>query len=505
MTVNILEYLEKSTLKSPEKIAFADEFTNLSYQQTLDLSKKIGTFLATKTQEKNRPFVVFLPKSVSSITAFFGIVYSGNFYVPLDTDLPLARLSAILSILDPSGIIADENTSLKIKELNNHCSIYIYNEMLNNIDENLLNGIRSRAIDTDPLYATFTSGSTGLPKGVVKSHSSMISFIESFSKTFPFSENDIFGNQMPFYFDASTKDIYTCIKLTSTLHIIPKKLFTFPGKLIEYLNQKKINCIIWVPSILGNIVNLNVFNYIKPLYVDKIFFVGEVMPVKYLNAWKANLPSALFVNLYGSTEIAGNCLYYIVNRDFSLSESLPVGKPFPNTDVFLLDDSNLITNSDTVGEICIRGRNVALGYYNSSDHQDAFSNNPLCPEYPDRIYRTGDLGKYNNNGEIIFISRKDFQIKHMGNRIELAEIEIAATAISFVTSAVCIYDKNNEKIILFYQSEDECKKKVFLGLKDYLPKYMLPNKLIWFNKLPLNRNMKIDRKKLFEEYSNGSI
>lgn len=227
-------------------------------------------------------------------------------------------------------------------------------------------------------------------------------------------------------------------------------------------------------------------------------FSGEVMPNKVLNYWRSYLNDLQYVNLYGPTEITCNCTYYIVDRDFANEDSLPIGKKFKNTDILLLDsDRKREVQKGEIGELCVRGSSLALGYYNN--HQktaEAFIQNPLNSYYPELIYCTGDLVKYNEYDELIFLSRRDFQIKHMGHRIELGEIEVAVNAMDFIESAVCIYDEENEKIVLFYQASREYKKEIIEELQQILPKYMWPNQFVRYEKLPLNKNNKIDRVKL---------
>ena len=233
-------------------------------------------------------------------------------------------------------------------------------------------------------------------------------------------------------------------------------------------------------------------------------FSGEIMPMRVLHYWQKQLPDATFVNLYGPTEITCNCSYYIVNRDFAEDEAIPIGKAFRNTEVFIYDSEKacVITKPDRQGEICVRGTCLALGYYNDKEKTDAaFTQNPLQYAYPERIYKTGDIGYYNSLGELCFSSRKDYQIKHMGHRIELGEIEIVVNAIEGIDAAVCIFDEKKEKIVLCYQCNENAsteiiKKFIIEKLREKLPKFMWPNRYVCYNELPLNKNGKIDRVKL---------
>ena len=176
---------------------------------------------------------------------------------------------------------------------------------------------------------------------------------------------------------------------------------------------------------------------------------------------------------------------------------LPIGKAFRNTSVFLLDeDGKLVEKLRTgvIGEICVRGTCLALGYYHNEEKtKEAFVQNPLNKDYPERIYRTGDLGYYDEEGNLFFASRMDFQIKHMGHRIELGEIEVAVNALDFIDVGCCIFDDKREKIVLCYQSKEACDKQIVRELARVLPKFMWPQKFKHFEQLPMNKNSKLDR------------
>jgi acyl-CoA synthetase (AMP-forming)/AMP-acid ligase II len=227
---------------------------------------------------------------------------------------------------------------------------------------------------------------------------------------------------------------------------------------------------------------------------------------KILNYWRRALPDTMFVNLYGPTEITSVCTYYIVDRPYNDDEVLPIGVPFRNTAILLLNANNNPVQDDEIGEICVRGCCLALGYYNNLDKtREVFCQNPLNNNYPETIYRTGDLARYNEEGQIMFLSRKDNQVKHMGQRVELGEIEIIINSLDLVDASICFYDHDKQKIVLVYQGKYADKKYILNGIKDKLPKYMFPNIMISMENLPYNLNGKIDRTLLRNKYNNGEI
>ena len=493
---NVLEYLEQSISRCPEKTAFADLETAVTYRDLGGHVRSIGTALA-KRVAPGTPVAVFLPKSVRAVEVFFGAVEAGCFYSMLDLKQPESRLLKILETLDTDVIVTSAEYAGAAREEFQKEPL-IYEELVAaEPDETLLGSIRAQHIDTAPLYVNFTSGSTGTPKGVVVCHRSVIDFIDIFTELFGITGDDILGNQAPFDFDVSVKDIYSTIKTGATMQIIPPKFFSIPTDLLDFLADREVTTLIWAVSALTLVTRLHGFEYRIPEKVRRVIFSGEVMPVKHLNLWMEALPNAEFVNVYGPTEITCNCTYYIVDRHFENDESLPIGKPFPNERVFLLNEENaLITEPGVEGELCVAGTALALGYYrNPEATAAAFTQNPLNEAYPELIYRTGDLAVYLEDGSLSYTGRKDFQIKHMGHRIELGEIEQAMNAVPEIGAACCLFMKN--KIRGYYTGAIE-KKDLSAKLKKSLPDYMVPNVFVRLEEMPLNKNGKIDRKALAE-------
>lgn len=493
MQNNVLEYLEYTVKRLPNKIAYANEEMGITFKEVYDGGRAIGTFLSKQGLHK-QSVIVFMARHPKAIAAFFGVIYGGNFYVPIDEEMPRFRIELILKKLNPKVIICDETTKETIETFDYDKEVYLYDDIIKtSIDESIIQNIRDTAIDTDPIYVVFTSGSTGVPKGVVACHRSVIDYIETLSEVLEFNEDTVFGNQTPLYFDACLKELFSTLKFGAATYIIPKSLFMFPLKLVEFLNEYKINTICWVVSALTIISSFRVFDSLVPKYLHTVAFASELFPIKQFNIWRKALPNAKFINLYGPTETTGVCCYFKVERHFKEDEILPIGRPFKNTEIILLDDNNNIPVEGELGEICVRGTSLTLGYYNAFDETNkVFVQNPLNDSYPELIYRTGDLGKYNERGELVFVSRKDYQIKHMGHRIELGEIEVNVNMLEGIKSACCVYDDNKERIVLYYVGDID-KKQIITSLKERLPRYMIPNYIEALETMPLTANSKIDR------------
>lgn len=495
MQKSVIEYLEQTVGKYPAKIAVQDSEGQITFEQLWEYAQKISTSIVNSGIGTNHPVGVFIAKGCKMIEAFAGINMSGNFYVPLDTKSPATRIESIISTLESEVLITDRKNMETLKSFCYKRILVLEDILEHETDTTQALSMLKHQIDTDPVYAIFTSGSTGMPKGVVISHRGVIDYINWAVDTFLFTGDAIIGNQAPFYFDNSTLDIYLMYCTGATLDIIPEKFFTFPAELVDYLNEHKISFVFWVPFALINVANKDIFSAKLPEYLKDVFFAGEVMPNKHLNYWRKHLPRCRYANLYGPTEITVDCTYYVVDREFADDESLPIGGACRNSDVLILVDQQREAAIGEQGELCVRGSSLALGYYNDWEKtQKAFIQNPLNKHYPETIYCTGDVVYKNERGEIIYVGRKDSQIKHNGYRIELGEIENAILASKLVDNCCAVYDFRNKKIVLYYQAKQDISKGDFRkSVAESIPRYMIPTDYYREEILKQNSSGKIDR------------
>ncbi len=491
---SILEYLEHSAKRLPDKTAFADKDSSCSFGELMEEAKKIGTGLAARDCLR-KPVALLMEKSVRTIELMMGVVYAGGFYVILDAAQPANRLNQILDTLEAELLVTAPEHEEYARGLSFKGDVLLLEPPgKEKADEELLKRIREQQTDMDPLYVLFTSGSTGVPKGVVVCHRSVIDFIDEFTAAFGITAQDVLGNQAPWDFDVSVKDIYSGLKTGAAVQLIPREYFSIPTRLLDFLDDRKVTNLTWAVSALSIVSILNGFSYKVPSSIRRVMFSGETMPIRHLNYWREHYPQAMFVNLYGPTEITCNCTYYKIERAFEAGQTIPIGQAFPNEKVFLLDEEDRqVTDAEALGEICVAGTCLALGYYrNIEQTQKAFVQNPLNRNYRELIYRTGDLGYYDEEGNLCFRSRKDFQIKHMGHRIELGEIESALEKVEQIKSCCCLFDRERNKIVCFYQG-DIGKKEICLEAGKYLPDFMVPNVFRQMEELPVTKNGKIDR------------
>lgn len=499
MKLNVIDFLEQGALRDfPGKTALDDGARALSFAELAAAARRCATRLARRDEGINQPIVVYLPKCAETVIADLGIVYSGNAYCNLDIKSPAQRIRNTLDKLEPAGAITSRALAGALRDIAGpDMAIACIEDLLEGeADEALIRERLQRIVDTDPLCIINTSGSTGTPKGVALSHRGTIDFMEWLFATFAFDEGVRIGSLSPLYFDIYLLELFLCLHKGATLVFVPEQTATFPARLLEFLHAQRITFLFWVPSIMVAIANLDLLGKYDLAALREVFFAGEVFPTRQLNQWRRALPQARFVNLYGPIEIHVDCTYFVVDREFGDDEPLPIGRACRNTDVLILDDAGRPCAPGEHGELCVRGSSLALGYWNDPEKTArAFVQNPLNTRYPERIYRTGDVAWRNAAGEIFLVGRKDFQIKHMGYRIDLQEIEHQAHCVEGIGQACVLYNPAVKEITLFYEALSGAVEPADIrrSLAAVFPKYMMPTAFHPMASLPRNPNGKVDR------------
>lgn len=505
MQKNVLAYLEATAARFPNKTALADENSALTFGDLSNQGRSLGTALARITGVHNRPIAVLAQRSSATVLAFMGVLYSGNYYVPVDHKMPRQRMERLLQRLRPAALLYTEEDRPLAESLASFCPVVSVSECINTTaDDALLSALRQCVLDVDPVYTIFTSGSTGDPKGIVVSHRSVIDFTDWYVETMGIHADDVLGNQAPFFFDLSVKDLYSALKSGASIYILPKKCFLFPTLLVQALDAHAVTTLSWAASAFHLVANSGVLQKHVPKTLKRVILGGEALQARQLNIWRQALPQVQYVNVYGPTEVTVDCTCYFIDREFADNEVIPIGKACANMEVLLLDADGHPVPTGQPGEICVRGTGLASGYYGDPDKTAAaFVQNPLNPCFRDLLYRTGDIAFEGVDGNLRFLSRKDNQIKHAGYRIELGEVEAALNSLPSIQTAICLFDEEKDKIVCVYQGAITGAE-IAVALRDLIPKYMLPNVYIPVLQMPYTANGKIDRVKLRRDYDGAN-
>ena len=502
MKINLIEYFVETVAKFPKRNAIIDGERVVSFEDLDVLARRTAGAIIDRIHCKNRPIALFLPKCVEALQADLAITYSGNAYMNLDVKNPAERLGNIFALVKPAAVVTNNRFKGIIESIANANDTIVIN--VDEIPEDtivpsqgeLLDRI-SNLIDTDPYCIINTSGSTGTPKGVVLNQKSFIDFMSQTFEEYKFSENDVVGSLSPVVFDIWSYEMCLLMGKGACIVVIPDTYSAFPVKILQLMQKHAVSYIFWVPTIMVNIANMGLLQKVTLPTLRLCWFAGEVFPTKQFIIWRHSLPQTTFANFYGPIEITLDCVYYTIEREIADDEPIPIGKPFRNTDILILDEDNQnVTEPNREGELCIRGTSLAMGYYNNPEKTAAaFVQNPLNHSYPEIIYRTGDLVYVNNLGEIVFKGRKDSLIKHMGYRIELGEIEhVIINNLKLIKNGCVVYNHQRKEITLYYEADAEISPAEFRkAIGNTFPKYMIPVVYHYLPELRRNTNGKIDR------------
>ena len=482
------------------RIVYSDGNNRLTLGELDTYIMRVATTIS-RLEEIGRPVAVMTGRHVYTPACYMGVGKAGCFYAPMDAELPEYRLNQILDLINPSYMIVDEEGRKKAESIGYGGTLLSMNELFDgDIDEGLVASRNEKITEFSPLYTIFTSGSTGKPKAVLTSYYSLFCYLDGLNKVINLGPDDVLAGQSPLDYIAGVRDMYLPLMTGARTFIVPKEYHAMPEELFSLLEKEKVTTLCWssagleLPARLGAFENLNV-----PQSIMTIVFSGSVMKGKYLKLWQERLPKARFINQYGPTETTASCTWYEVKEKANDDTVLPIGKPFNHYKVFLLDEDGKAPNPGDIGEICVSGPALALGYYGDKEQTEkVFTVNPLNDKYDERIYLTGDLGRLNQDGDLEFLGRKDRQIKFMGHRVELSEIEASAYRVEGVEECLSVFDEKKEIIKLFYTGTAE-PKEIIIHFRSNMPAFMVPRKIEKLEEMPRLHNGKLDMKSLKEK------
>lgn len=498
MIGNVLDYLEHAALTWPERAAFTDERETLTFSGLRAAARNAGSAIAAHVQPRTPVAVVMTDRSVRCVAGMFGVTYAGCPYAPLDAAMPPERLQLILDRLQPGAILCDEATRDAVAQLQCACDVLCYEDIAGiPADDALLADIRSKSSVYDILSILFTSGSTGIPKGVAQSQFSHVMYTEATVEKYAFTHDTVFGNQSPFFYANSIIDIFPPLLLGARVYILPARCLSFPRVLVEQLREHRITELTMTPSSYVKVAQAGVLTENALPELAYIILSGEAAHWQTLQCWMKAAPNAGVWNFYGSTEVFSVAVWRI-DRAFAEDEVIPVGVPFAPVEVLILDEDGQPVPRGERGEMFISNPWLCSGYYRDEERtQNAFAVDPLGRGYHTRYYRTGDIGCIGADGVLTVLGRKDSQIKRAGYRMEIGEVEATLHSIPGWENGCVLYDRENGKLCCFWEGT-LTQRDIQSALKKQLPRYALPDTYLHVDAMPYTANMKVDRLKLMQ-------
>ncbi|MCI0338141.1 MAG: amino acid adenylation domain-containing protein [Acidobacteria bacterium] len=499
----------------------------LTYGELEEASNRLAHLLKDAGCRKGDRVCFLIPKTPAAIITILGILKADCIYVPLDTSSPAPRLAKIIDACTPRYLIAGGPIAALLNELMSDESRFQGTEIgwmgegkiesenfkarfsLDDLKSYSSAGLDYQNTTSDPAHILFTSGSTGVPKGVVITHSNVVHFIDWAVRYFGTKHSDRISSHPPLHFDLSTFDIYGTLSSGAQLHIVPTELNLLPHKIADFIRNSELTQWFSVPSVLNFMAKADVVKFNDFPALERLLWCGEVFPTPPLIYWMKRLPHVKFTNLYGPTEATIASSYYSVPQcpDDDRAQ-IPIGTACEGEELLVLDDELKPVAPGEVGDLYLGGVGLSPGYWREPEKTNAvFIQSPESPDPNDRIYKTGDLAKIGEDGLVYYLGRADSQIKSRGYRIELGEIETALNALNLAEECaiVAINTDGFEGVAICcayvpLKDADVTPARLRADLNKVLPGYMLPARWMQFDLLPKNANGKIDRRVLRERF-----
>ncbi len=500
MTLLVQDYFSQSAQCTPDKVAVSCESEQISYRALDEFTNAFARQLKSKGIARGQFVPFFMKKGINSIKSILATLKADCAYIPIDIHSPQQRLRAILASSNATLVIVDDHSQPIIEALlpEGECQLL-------NVDQ-FSGGDHSPLVysnlSIDLAYVLFTSGSTGVPKGVMIPHKAITDYIDWCVDVYAIGPDDVVANHAPLYFDNSTFDLYTAFKSGATLHLVHDELNAVIPRLVQWLNEREISVFFCVPSVLTMLLRSRRLKPDSLPALKHLICAGEVLPSAVLSEWMALYPHIQFTNMYGPTEITVDCSYHMISHPGAPGSSVPIGKPRRNMELFVkTEDGGLSTAVGAQGELLVRGTSVAYGYLgDTAKTEKAFIQNPLNNNFYDPLYCTGDLVRIDDNNDFLFLGRADDQIKYLGYRIELGEVESALNTATGVEEGVVVFNNSDDEQLraigaLVKVNTDTTVEQLRAALQHLLPPYMVPTTIkLLEGDFPRTPNGKYDRK-----------
>jgi amino acid adenylation domain-containing protein len=526
--------LTDSAARAPRRPAVAVGERSLTYAEVDGLSNQVARALLAQGVVPGDRVGILAPKSAASVVGLFGVLKAGACYVPLDPKSPAGRLATIMTDSGIAVVLADQATVRQAAALADRVprlravvetgpswgreatagpepGITAPGPVLVPWDAVLAEPVAAlgadQAIESDLAYILYTSGSTGTPKGVMISHRASLTFVEWAAACTALTEQDRVCSPAPLNFDLSVFDIFASVKVGACMTVLPDKTAIFPARLAQWIERERISAWYSVPSVLTMLATYGNLRERDLSGLRAVIFAGEVFPAKHLNALMAELPGPRYLNWYGPTE-TNVCTWYEVPRGSAgLTAPVPIGKACANTDVFAVTSEGArVSKPGEEGELYARGPGLMSGYWGQPEKTgQVLVRNPFQSAYDEPAYRTGDLVTLDDEGNYVYLGRRDGMVKTRGYRVELGEVETAIYQHPAVREAVVLpvpdemLGSRLRAVICADGPGELTREEVLDHCRRHLPSYMVPDVVEFRDALPRNANGKVDRARLAEQ------